>query len=172
MKKFIGFVFVLIYFGLAGCNAQGDTGSSANNAADNTVTETSAVEDEFPEEALAIRPETDEEVERREEGNTGESETYYVSIVSEEEIGCMKRRVEVRGSFRKDNSEHWSPGQATEWDSERTETNVKIREDASACGGFIIVLQNSVFPDSFEVDGGFITFYAEVPVYNWWTGET
>ena len=176
---------VVSFLGLAAC---GGSGGGTTAKADDTTTvdiptpppatppappvETPVVP-EFPEEALAIRPEPTKE--RRDTGNTGDDETYYVSVVAEEEIGCMKRRVEIKGSFFKNDSENWSSGQTSEWNSERSEVYVQIRDDSFECGGSILIFENTVYMDditSFTVNGQSIAFSAEVPVYDWNTGET
>jgi len=177
MKKNIRVMFLAMSFlGLAACG--GGSGGGSDAKADDVTTvaiptpPAPPVVPEFPEEALAIRPEPTED--RRDEGSTGDNETYYLSIVAEEEIGCMKRRVEVRGSFFKNESEYWSPGQTSEWDSERTEVTVQIRDDSFACDGTLLIFENTVYLDeiSFSVTRQSIVFSTEVPVYDWNTGET
>jgi len=185
-KKLIGIMcLVVFYAGLTGCDfdaANGIADAAASDVpAEDTIgaadvateepTVSAEAEDDFPVEALAIRPEPTEE--RRDEGNKGDSENYYLNIVIFEEVGCMRRRVEVRGSFYKNDSEYWSPGQTTSWDNERTEANVKIMEDASACGGYVFFFENTAYAEdfSFGTDGKSVTFYADVPVYDWYAQE-
>lgn len=177
MYKLYGISLVALVF-LVGCN--NDESQVEQNEKDSTIvvsemtaTDESATaeetDDDFPVAALAIRP--DSEYERRENGNSGEGKTYYLSIVATEEIGhCFTRRVEVKGTFYQSVSENWSIGQVSSWDNERTEVTVEIQENTSMCrGGQFLVFRGSVQTDglSFEVDEIALSarFYADIPVY-------
>jgi len=180
-------VVAILFMGLAGCNfgGGGHNNSSASSSDDTDtgdvstppITENEGVDSDagdFPEEALAVRPEPSEE--RRSNGSVGNNEIYYLSLIAEEEIGCVKRTVNVRGTFSKNNSENWMPGQITEWESENTQVVVTVTEDTVACGGALVLSENIVTKYSnefnFNVTGSAITFYAEIPVYNAYADKT
>lgn len=124
---------------------------------------------DFPDAALAVMP--NPESERRESGSIGETETYYLSIVVNEEVGrCFSRRMEVKGTFYRNISKDWSVGNISKWDNSRTDVVVEIREDSTMCrGGRLVVFSGSAAIDgsSFELDESALSvrLYAEVPVY-------
>jgi len=172
---------VILLMGLTGCNwGDNHTQSNTPSGSDTGDTfppvtegeESNGSEIDFPEEALAIRPEPAEE--RRSEGSIGNNETYYLSVIAEEEIGCIKRKVDVRGSFFKNQSENWSLGTISKWDSKTTRIVVMITEDTTMCGGMLILSERIVTDNafSFDVNGQSVTFYMEIPVYNAYTDKT
>jgi len=179
-------VLVILVMGLTGCNwkhgGNNSTAVDTEDTEDTTIPPVTENEnnngndttEDFPEEALAVRPEPAEE--RRSEGSDNKNRTHYLSIFANELLGCMKRRVEINGIFNNVTLEYWSPTQVGEWVSKNAQITVTITEDSSECGGYFMVSKNTVFGTSvefpFSLSGQSVNFYAEIPVYNAYTGET
>ncbi len=182
MNKSFGIIFFgIIFLMLGGCK----DGNFDVNYKDGTLISTPIVEntqpatqpavvpkkkkDDFPVIALAVPPTPTKE--RRQNGNKGENETYFFSVITTEKIGrCFSRKVDVRGTFVKNLSENWSVGYDSKWDTKKTSVKVRIIEDTTMCGGSTIVFSGSAFiPDtSFSVNDKTksVRFYTEIPAYS------
>lgn len=173
-------VFILVAVILTGCKSDGFNvkyaDGSLTSATPVVVTPTPVApakkvpkKKDFPDEALAVP--TQEVQKRRENGNDGDNETFFISIINKAEIGtCFSRRIEVKGTFEKNLSENWSSGQSSIWDSKKTSISVHVTEDTRMCGGNLIVFDGSavIADTTFKVnkDTKSVSLYSNVIVHS------